>query len=82
MKIMTLEELEVTFSPREKILYRALRIIGKMLRQNPMGDLSEYPPDLIQNVLNGGNSRDPNGKEYVYYFINRATKELREEGEI
>lgn len=79
---MTLEELEVTFSPREKILYRALRIIGKMLRQNPMGDLSEYPPDLIQNVLNGGNSRDPNGKEYVYYFINRATKELREEGEI
>ena len=79
---MTLEELEVTFSPREKILYRALRIIGKMLRQNPMGDLGEYPPDLIQNVLNGGNRRDPNGKEYVYYFINRAAKELREEGEI
>lgn len=79
--MLKIEEIAFTFSPREKIMFRALKIIGKMLRRNPMGDLDMYPADLMK-VLVGGENRDPNGEEYVTYFINKAAKELREEGEI
>lgn len=79
--MLKIEEVAFTFSPREKIMFRALKIIGKMLRRNPMGDLDMYPAGLIK-VLAGGEGRDPDGEEYVTYFINKATRELRDEGEI
>lgn len=75
------EEIKSTFSVREMLMFRALEIVGRMLRENPMGDLSEYPIELYK-ILTGGTNRDPEGKEYVSYFLNAAAKELKEEGRI
>lgn len=55
--IVISEEIKSTFSKREKLMYRALEIIAKMLRKNPMGDLSLYPLDLISLLPGGGRTR-------------------------
>ncbi len=63
------------------ILYRALEIVGKMLRDNSMGDIGMYPPNMIR-LLSNGLKRDPEGKEYVLYFLSCAIEELRKEEKI
>lgn len=73
------EKIKETFSEREWLMYRALEIVGRMLRENPMGDISVYPPEIMGIVV-GGEKRDPNGKEYIDYFLNCATRELLKEG--
>lgn len=78
--IVISEEIKNTFSKREKLMYRALEIIAKMLRKNPMGDLSLYPPDLI-SLLPGGEKRDPKGEEYISYFLSCAALEIKKEEE-
>lgn len=75
------EEVKDTFSKREMLMFRALEIVGRLLRKNPMGNLDDYPPGLI-NVIAGGSERDPEGAEYISYFLNQATKELLKEGKI
>lgn len=75
------EETRSTFSVREMLMFRALEIAGRMLRENPMGDLDIYPIELY-GILAYGSNRDPEGKEYVSYFLNTAAKELKEEGRI
>ena len=75
------EETKSTFSVREMLMFRALEIAGKMLRKNPMGDLDLYPIELYR-ILACGSNRDPEGEEYVSYFLNAAAKELKEEGRI
>lgn len=64
------------FTRREKILWKALRIICKMLRENPMGDLDGYPPELFFAIPNEG---DPEGAKYLHYFLNRAKQEVERE---
>ena len=63
-------------SDREKcvILRSALRKVCKLIRDNPPGDLSEYPPGMIK-LLAGGAERDPEGEEYVHFFLNQAITE-------
>ena len=73
------EETKASFSVRERLMYHALEIAGKMLRENPMGDISIYPMGLM-SVLMGGESRDPNGEEYISYFLNESTKDLKKKG--
>ena len=55
------EEMIQSFTKREILLYRALEIVCKMLRENPMGDIGLYPPGMIK-LLPGGEKRDPDGK--------------------
>lgn len=65
---------------REKILFHALKIVCKMLRDNPMGDLSSYPVGLYKCLI-GGASRDPEGKEYFDYFYNLGKEMVKLEEE-
>lgn len=62
----------------EELAYRALLLVCKEIRKNPMADIGEYSPGLI-NVLAGGTKRDPEGKEYLIYFLNLAAKQIEEE---
>lgn len=60
-----------------KITYDALRMACKFMRDNPPGDLDmyrEYPG--LMACLAGGGKRDPEGKEYVNYFLNQAMKKM------
>ncbi len=75
------EEMIQTFTKREILLYRALEIVCKMLRENPMGDIGLYPPGMIKLLL-GGEKRDPDGKEYINYFLIAATMKLQEENKL
>lgn len=65
---------------REEILFHALRIVCKMLRDNPMGDLSSYPAELFKCLI-GGMDRDPEGKEYFDYFYKKAKEIVESEEE-
>lgn len=75
------EEMIQSFTKREMLLYRALEIVCKMLRENPMGDIGLYPPGMIK-LLPGGEKRDPDGKEYINYFLIAATMKLHEENKL
>lgn len=72
------QNIKGSFSPREKVMYHALEIVGKMLRQNPMGDL--YPMKILAEVMPGGIKRDPDGEEYISYFLNESAKDLKKKG--
>lgn len=76
------QSIKDSFSLREKVMYHALEIVGKMLRQNPMGDLDLYPMKILTEVMPGGIKRDPDGEEYISYFLTRSVSELREKGTI
>lgn len=73
----------INLTKREKILYHALRIVCKMLRYNPMGNLSDYPAELFRCLI-GGQQRDPDGKEYFDYFYKKGKEivELEEENNV
>lgn len=65
----------MTIEEQNKILKKAIFEMGKFIRQNPPSSLDgffEY--EGILPVLAGGMDRDPEGKEYAYYFINRAKR--------
>lgn len=64
----------MTDSERVVLLKRALQMAGKFLRQNPAGDLSLYPQDMIYKALMGGQD-DPEGERYVSYFLTKAIEE-------
>lgn len=74
------QSIKDSFSPREKVMYHALEIVGKMLRQNPMGDLDLYPMKILTEVMPGGIERDPDGEEYISYFLNESAKDLKKKG--
>ena len=61
-----------------KILKKALFLMGQHCRNvaaNP--SLETYFHDMeLFKVLAGGGERDPEGKEFVYYFVDKAIKEL------
>lgn len=61
----------MTDSEKLQICVIALNKIGKLMRDNPPGNLDAYPPKLI-NCLVGGLKRDPEGKEFVKYFLDQA----------
>ena len=61
---------------RVYILYKALGDVCKVLRQHPT-EMDWYleDPDRIR-FLTGGSQRDPEGKEIMAYFLDRAVKQL------
>lgn len=52
--------------------------MGKYCRQNPPFEIDNLLDDEMSllKILSGGKARDPEGKEYVYYFVDKAMKEL------
>ena len=73
----------MTIEEQNKILKKAIFEMGKFIRQNPPSVLDgffEY--EGILPVLAGGMHRDPEGKEYVYYFVDRAKKEMEKNKEL
>lgn len=70
------EDITKNFTRMEKLLWKALKIACKLLRQNPMADLSRYPKELIPALIGGD---DPDGEKYLRYFLNVAKEELEYE---
>ncbi len=56
------------------VLYDALKLAGKWIRNNPPADFPEEDSDIHFRIIAGGIIRDPDGKEYVNYFIDKAIK--------
>ncbi len=67
------EDITKKFTRTEKLLWKALKIVCKLLRQNPMADLDRYPKGLIFAIPGGD---DPEGEKYLQYFVNAAKEEL------
>lgn len=64
----------------EEVYLRALKNICRMLRENPMGEIELYPKGMLK-ILVGGDKRDPEGIEYLNYFLFNAIKEIKNEVE-
>lgn len=62
-----------------KIVSRALRIACKWIRENPPGDLDLYNIDQIRALTNA--EKDPNGENFIQYFLMKAVEEIKEEKE-
>lgn len=72
----------MTIEEQNKILKEAIFEMGKFIRQNPPALLDGFLEDIqLMQTLVGGTVRDPEGKEYAYYFINKAVKELKQKEE-
>lgn len=71
--MMTLEE-------KNQILYSALAQACALIRQNPPINMEWFleEPARMQ-ILSGGATRDPQGQEWMVYFINEAKKALGKE---
>lgn len=71
--MMTLEE-------KNQILYNALAQACALMRQNPPMSMDWFleEPTRMQ-ILSGGATRDPQGQEWMVYFINEAKKALGKE---
>ena len=66
----------------EKAYRRALEKASLFLRNHPPGDACEMGNIEILGIVSGGANRDPEGKEWITYFLGQAINELmREEGE-
>lgn len=65
----------MTIEEQNKILKNALSKMGNFIRNNPPLDLNAFNDLQLMSILAGGLERDPQGKEYVHYFINKAIKE-------
>lgn len=72
----------MTIEEQNKILKEAIFEMGKFIRQNPPAFLDGFLEDMrLMQTLIGGVNRDPEGKEYAYYFIDKAVKELKQKEE-
>lgn len=72
----------MTIEKQNEILKKAIFEMGKFIRQNPPALLSGFFEDIqLMQTLAGGIDRDPEGKEYAYYFIDKAVKELKQKEE-
>lgn len=71
--MMTLEE-------KNQILYQALCKACNVLRACPPYDLDWFfkDPERLK-ILQGGSERDPQGKEWLAYFVNQAIAESGKE---
>lgn len=57
----------------------ALKQIGKALRDNPFPlENNSIPYRIYLSILCGGNKRDPEGFEFINYFLEEAEKEFNE----
>lgn len=60
----------------ERVLYKALKKCCQYMRKNPPGDLDNLlEQDGMINILAGGGQRDPEGMEWVRYWLDLAVRE-------
>lgn len=57
------------------ICITALKGMGKLLRDNPPPIDCGIPTGDYMNIIINGNNRDPDGIDFVNYFLNKAEKE-------
>lgn len=62
---------------QSELMKRALAKMGKFIRENPPGEL----PDDIKmiSLFIGGEERDPEGYEFLNYFLSEAKKDMDKE---
>ena len=62
------------------ILFNAFQMMAEWIRKNPPADLDLYfkDPELL-SILAGGSERDPQGYEYMKYFLEKAQKKNKED---
>lgn len=68
----------ITVEQAEEIRFDAFMKMAKWIRQNPPADLENAflkDPRLF-DILVGGKDRDPEGFEYMAYFIKLAMEEM------
>ena len=61
------------------IVSRALRIACKWIRKNPPGDLDLYDIEQIRALTNA--EKDPDGENFLQYFLMKAMEEIKEKKE-
>ena len=70
---MTLEE-------KNQILYAALQEVCYVFRQNPPVSLDWFTEDMRRmQILHGGTARDPQGQEWMAYFVQQAAEKFGKE---
>jgi hypothetical protein len=62
---------------RLEIVSKALLMASEFIRQNPPAMFPDNDYSELVMITAGGLDRDPDGREYAAYFINKAIKELR-----
>jgi hypothetical protein len=62
------------------ILFNAFQMMAEWIRKNPPADLGLFfkDPELL-SILAGGSERDPQGYEYMKYFLEKAQKKNKED---
>ena len=63
---------KLTDKEKLEICIIALMDMGKFLRENPPPLECNIPFEIYIKILTGGFDRDPNGLEFVSYFLNKA----------
>lgn len=58
-----------------KILFIALKKACKFIRENPPANIEAYNSEILFKALITG-ADDPDGEEYIYYFLDQALKEV------
>lgn len=62
---------------QSELMKRALAKMGKFIRENPPGCL---PDDIeILSLFIGGENRDPEGYEFLNYFLSKAKEDMDKE---
>ena len=70
---MTLEE-------KNQILYAALQEVCAVFRQSPPVSLDWFTKDARRmQILQGGAARDPQGQEWMAYFVQQAAEKFGKE---
>jgi hypothetical protein len=71
----------MTDADRFLVIREAVYQMAKVLRKYPPMEMDWFYEDMQRlSILAGGTERDPEGKEWVNYFLNSAYQELREKG--
>ena len=70
----------MTNAERILVLKKALEMTAKVIRDNPPEMDWHLADSQRMKILAGGANRDPEGAEYVNYFIAQAYQDLKEKG--
>lgn len=58
---------------KNELIFKAFKKVGKFLREHPPADTC-YSTEFIAMVA-GGMNRDPEGEEWLCYFLNQVIEE-------
>lgn len=63
-----------TLQSQNKLLLKAIMIAGKYARDNPPAAFPEEDFTTYFSITAGGIHRDPDGKEFAHFWINKASQ--------